>query len=59
MLNSDSSPVKPAAMAGDGDFLIGIERGEAELRMADQLAAEDLLQHRRGHADDADPGAKR
>ena len=41
---------------GDGDFLIAAERVEAELGVSDQLAAEDFLQHRRGHADDADAG---
>ena len=56
MLNSDSRPAKPAAIAGDGRLLAGVERGEAQFRLADQRAAENLLQHRRGHADHADAG---
>ena len=53
MLNRLSRPVKPAAMAAICVFLRGTEVAESR-GDADQLAAEDLLQHRRGHADDAD-----
>ena len=59
MLNRDSRPVKPAAMAAICAFCVSVKRVEADIRQADQLAAEDLLQHRRGHADHADAGATR
>ena len=56
MLNSERRPANPAAIPAIDDFLIGAECVEAKFRMADQLACEDLLQHRRGHADHADTG---
>jgi hypothetical protein len=55
-LNSDNSPAKPAGDRGDGDLLIRAQRVEAEFGVPDHLAAEDFLQHRRGHTDDAYAG---
>ena len=54
MLNSESSPAKPAAMPAIVAFCVGVELVEADVGQADQLAGEDFLQHRRGHADHAD-----
>ena len=41
---------------GDRLSLRGIERGEGNIRAADQAAAENLLQHGRGDSDHADAG---
>ena len=58
MLNSEMSPTKPAPTPRRRlRALLSFLKVEiAELRIADERAAEGLLQHRRGGADDADAG---
>ena len=53
ILNRESSPVKPAAMAATCVFCADTEVSKGG-RDADQLSGEDFLQQRGSHADDAD-----
>ncbi len=56
MLKSDSKPTKPAAIVAIAAFCPASSAAEADLRLADQRAAEDLLKHGRGDGEDADAG---
>ncbi len=49
--------MNPAAMVATSVRCSGVELRETDAGLADERAAEDFLQHRRRHADDADAGA--